>query len=251
MSDRLKKETYKKDHIKTMVDYSSKLAELYADKFGADYHMVTSHFLDKESQERYHPGISKMALFLDNKWIDQYDNILYLDTDTYTWPWAPNIFELCPDDAFSVANLENKLKSKFNNVDIYINKRNKYIDKATRIGLTMDVTSYNLNNFNSGMFVLNRYSHGKINKILTDYPKLLKSFKADQNLLNILCFSKTTDMNLNFLDGKFNHKARSNVKLAKDCYITHLYGGKKKDEEFCINWNNYAKKCIDNYKELQ
>ena len=115
----------------------------------------------------------------------------------------------------------------------------------------MDVTSYNLNNFNSGMFVLNRYSHGKINKILTDYPKLLKSFKADQNLLNILCFSKTTDMNLNFLDGKFNHKARSNVKLAKDCYITHLYGGKKKDEEFCINWNNYAKKCIDNYKELQ
>ena len=234
--------SFNHEHMKTLTQCSNRLAELYSQKFNSDYHLITSHFLPKEEQEYYNPGISKMQLFLDNKWIDQYDNILYVDTDAFIWPWAPNIFEQCHDEAFNVVYLPQESKDK--------GLLRKHRNHAKLAGLTLKEDMYIDYNFNTGVFVINRYAYDKINEILINYPGLFFEYKGDQLLLNAICFSENTDINLRFLDSRFNSEWRKSFKIARKHYVTHFWGRKKTKKPFSDRWNNYAKQCIEFYHEL-
>ena len=78
------------------------LVSEYAKKFGIYYELITEPVVNFK-----HPTWERFQLF-DEKWVNQFDNILYLDTDVFTWPWAPNIFELFDKKALNVAHHQKK-----------------------------------------------------------------------------------------------------------------------------------------------
>ena len=67
---------------------SNVLVKHYAKKINSDYKLITKPIINFK-----HPTWERFQLF-DDQWINNYDNILYLDTDVFTWPEAPNIFDL-------------------------------------------------------------------------------------------------------------------------------------------------------------
>ena len=237
--DRFFRFKYQKiDCIDTMLEYSKILAMEYARQCDADYHLVTTHWLDDEKRARYHPGMSKLALFLDNKWIDQYDNILYLDTDTYTWPWAPNIFELCPDDAFSVVNYGKRIRK-------FANRTRTSIES-----ITVDPELYDRFSFNAGVLVVNRYIFDWMNDMFTKHPRWM-DYNHDQHVFNDLCNTKGSNIKMNMLDTKFNAKAKYGVHKIKGHYISHMWGPEKyrNNNRLCIEYNEYAEPYVKKASE--
>ena len=75
---------------------SNVLVKHYAKKINSDYKLITKPIINFK-----HPTWERFQLF-DDQWINNYDNILYLDTDVFTWPEAPNIFELLDNTAFNI-----------------------------------------------------------------------------------------------------------------------------------------------------
>ena len=80
---------------------SNALVKYYAKKNNSDYKLITKPIINFK-----HPTWERFQLF-DDKWIDTYDNILYLDTDVFTWPDAPNIFEVYDDEFCGVLEVSN------------------------------------------------------------------------------------------------------------------------------------------------
>ena len=233
-SEHIKLYRYRKtDNVLTMMEYSKILAMDYARRCGADYHIVTTHWLDKEEMILHKPGWAKLELFVDSKWIDQYDNILYVDTDCLIWPWAPNVFDIVPSDAFSVANNIGKGKSMGMNPEV-------------RMRIPIDIEYHKKMNFNSGVFVVNRYSFDRMNELFEKYPRW-KEVIRDQLVLNALCFSIDGGVKMNFLDNKFNATATKLVSNAKKHYISHLWGiGKDRRSKL---YNDFAYPFVEQAKE--
>jgi len=85
-----------KKHDEVM-SLSTKLARHYAEKNGADYVLVTEPRINFR-----HPTYERFDLWENDYWA-KYDRILYLDTDVFCWPEAPNIFKEFPGQEFKVA----------------------------------------------------------------------------------------------------------------------------------------------------
>jgi len=167
---------------------SNILVKNYAKINGADYKLITEPKINFK-----HPTWERFQLF-EETWTRKYDNVLYLDTDVFTWPTAPNIFNYIKDDSFNVVtNFYNK---HFNNFPM----------------------------FNAGVFVLNKNCSNHMRKFISK-DIWNDNFKKDPEWedskeLNLLV--QKSGVKLNWLDHKWNRKNKP------DGYFSHLYGNIKK-----------------------
>lgn len=164
------------------------LVSEYAKKFGIYYELITEPVVNFK-----HPTWERFQLF-DEKWVNQFDNILYLDTDVFTWPWAPNIFELFDKKALNVAHHQKK----------------KLINGNP--------------GFNAGVMGINKEVYNCFKKFISK-ELWLKSFEIDPKWedgkeLNKLAY--LSGVKINWLDTKWNFKNYP------EAYFTHMLGGLKK-----------------------
>ena len=90
---------------------STSLVKNYAKINNADYKLITKPKINFK-----HPTWERFQFFEDN-WTKNYANILYLDTDVFTWPSSPNIFKYLKSDCFNV--VDHYYKKRFNNLPMF------------------------------------------------------------------------------------------------------------------------------------
>ena len=227
-----------------MIKYSSILAESYAKRCGADYHMITSNPIKHMFPEKYNPSLTKVQLFLDNKWMDKYDQILYLDTDAYVWPtFSENIFDITDDNAFNVVTYKPS--------EIILNKALDYVANGNYIDIDVDrdidKNKFKSYIFNAGVIIINRYIYNKVKKIVRSFDHPLP-YRGDQRLLHYICFSKRNNVKMHKLPGNYNVKASGkhlNKGTIKNHYITHVWGKRKFGEKYMRRLEDYAKPFVE------
>ena len=165
------------------------LVSEYAKKFDIYYELIKEPLINFK-----HPTWERFQLF-DEKWINRFDNILYLDTDVFTWPWAPNVFEYFDTKALNVARHH---------------KENKLINGNPA--------------FNTGFIGINKEVYDCFNKFISK-NLWLKSFELDPKWedgkeMNKLAY--ISGVKINWLHKKWNFKN------SPGAYFTHLLGGLKK-----------------------
>ena len=79
------------------VEMSSRMAKKYAERTGADYVFLR----DNPVINVNHPVNEKIQPLMP-MWTEKYDQILYLDSDVFCWPEAPDLFEICPPNTFAI-----------------------------------------------------------------------------------------------------------------------------------------------------
>jgi hypothetical protein len=182
-------------HNNEVLRLSKILTKNYAKKVGAKYFFIT-----KPKIKFIHPCWERFQLF-SRKWTGKFNNILFLDTDIFTWLSAPNIFNFIDSSAF-------------NSMDYYKNK-----------------IKYNLKIFNTGAFVLNEKSASFIRKHIKkkDWIKRIKKYDNWNDGLELNYIIKKSAVKHHKLSHKWNTQNQFNA------YFTHLWGNKKK-----ISPNSYA-----------
>jgi alpha-N-acetylglucosamine transferase len=155
----------------TLSEISFTLARQYAKRIDADYILLTDPYINY-----IHPTYERFRLFEESKWTDEYDQVLYLDSDVLVYQESPNIFEMYPaTDSFKVCTHWS-----------YTRKNRP-----------------NLGGFNAGVFMLNRASRDHMLPYLKyrfDIPLVHHDNSA---LVNCVENSK---VNLEYMDSRFNAK---------------------------------------------
>ena len=155
----------------TLSEISFTLARQYAKRIDADYILLTDPYINY-----IHPTYERFRLFEESKWTDEYDQVLYLDSDVLVYQESPNIFEMYQSpDSFKVCTHWS-----------YTRKNRP-----------------NLGGFNAGVFMLNRASRDHMLPYLKyrfDIPLLHHDNAA---LVNCVENSK---VNLEYMDSRFNAK---------------------------------------------
>ena len=171
-----------------VLNLSNILVRNYAKKYSAEYILI------KEPKINFrHPTWERFRLF-DDFWSNSFDHILYLDTDVFTWPDSPNIFEKLKDDSLNIVT----------------HSGNKFVNNQPM--------------FNAGVFAINK----KIIKSMKKYISLKyweQNFLTDPNWEDSKELNKIAqneDVKKNWLEKKWN------MKNSPDAYFTHLWGGQKK-----------------------
>ena len=176
-----------------MYAISNRNAQRYAEKFEADYYMLTD-------ANDYAPAAGKHLDYQKLKMWDfsEYDVILYLDSDYIIKDNAPNLFEMCGDKFHAVPD---QGKSK--------------VRKAE--DLEMDVDRY----FNAGFMYLPKYVFDTTREKINSY--LDQEYESQgQGLLNKAFF----DHDINFIS--LEPSEWNPVKRTFGLYGDH-YSGSKKD----------------------
>jgi len=180
------------------------LAKSYAKKIGVDYILITDPYINY-----IHPTYERFRLFEESSWTDQYDNVLYLDSDVFIYQDSPNIFEMYPDlDNFKVCT----------HWDV------------VRYGKADD------GGFNAGVFMLNKYSRNQMLPYLK--YRLDVPLQNHDNAALVNCV-KASEVKTQYMDAKFNAKNTGP-------WFCHIWGsGKSKNPNMqCITIaKEQAKKC--------
>ena len=167
---------------------SNVLVKNYAKKINSDYKLITKPIINFK-----HPTWERFQLF-DDEWINNYDNILYLDTDVFTWPEAPNIFDLLDNTAFNIV---------------------KHCNNKTYNGHPM---------FNAGVFAINKSCAIEMRKFIKK-ENWLKRFVIDptwEDSKELNTIFQTANIKSNWLESKWN------MKNDPDAFFTHMWGNQKK-----------------------
>ena len=175
-------------------EISISLAKKYCDKIGAEYRLITEPFINF-----IHPTYERLRLFEDPWWTDNYDNVLYLDSDVFIFNDAPNIFDLYSDTTtFKVC---------------------QHYQDFLRGGGPRE--------FNAGVFMLNKISRD----IMLPYLNYRVSppLESHDNTALINCVNNS-GVDVTIMDARFN------AKNATNCYFSHTWGaGKRKNPNMeCI-----------------
>ena len=191
-----------------LLKYSLKSAELYAKKVGADYKLVT------EPKVKWkHPTFERLDLFYNEKWWNDYDHILYLDTDVIVWPQAPSVFELYKD-------LESFKPVRDKRAERYKNEDHLRIIKGTCLE-GEDINWLRNNRFNAGVFMLNKKSAQQMSPYLD-----CAALDSDDNTMLVYAMLKSK-VKVTKMDPLFNKK---NGKYGT--YFGHAFGGEKHKGNF-------------------
>ena len=191
--------------------YSEYSFKKYCSKYGHDFLRVT------EPNFGYmHPTWERFDLWFNKKWLDKYDQILYVDTDVFALDHAPDIFAKYNDlDTFKSPeykkyrrNSPATIRSKFNNTILKDCDPKKVSDIF----------------FQTGVWMVNKHIRDKMMPWVERY----KEFKCDDgqflNWAVIESGVKYQDM-----DARFNFK-NNGLKLSfnpKNIWFLHVAGGKK------------------------
>lgn len=191
----------KHDEIKEL---STTIAEYYAKRCNADYLLI-----DKPVLNFRHPTYERFRFWEEDWWLDTYDQILYIDTDVFCWPEAPNIFQTFPGQEFKVARHWQWRE--------WAGDKNAKIAEGEFAGLTF----YDLNRieFNAGVFVITQKSRDIMRPYLNyrDTPDT----SDDSKVLHKLILD--SNVPLEIMPKQWNGK---NIRRS-GCYFAHLWGGKK------------------------
>lgn len=187
------------DEIKEISTY---LASNYAKRHSAEYVLLEDVYINFR-----HPTYERFRLWEEDYWLDTYDKVMYLDTDVFCWPSAPNIFDEYPDDRFKVAkhwswrestNPDLKLEGDF------IGYKHKQLNDIS---------------FNAGMFILTKKSRDLMVPFLRYRDSRFES--DDSKILHRLVLDSRIDLQI--LDRKWNAK-----NMTEDfSYFSHLWGSMK------------------------
>ncbi len=166
---------------------SISLSKMYASRVGAKHFLISTPKIFFK-----HPTWERFQLFEDN-WINNFNNILYLDTDVFPWPDSPNIFDYVDDKSF--------------NTSIHC------------LGRTLN----GLPAFNAGVFVLNKACAISMR---TYFTKDLwnEKFKKDPS------WEDSKELNEIAQKPEVKHFRISplwNTKNSPNAYFTHMWGAKK------------------------
>jgi lipopolysaccharide biosynthesis glycosyltransferase len=187
--------------------YSTLSVEQYAKRIDADYKLVSQPKLNW-----VHPTFERFDLFFNDDWWENYDHILYLDTDVIVWPNAPNIFVEYPS------------KDNFKPVYDRIARKNSLsFHKNLAKGTCLEKFAPEIlrtSRFNAGVFMLNKKSVDKIKSYL-DY----KNLQGDDNEQLIYAMLES-GVKIETMDWKYNKKNGTN------CYFGHAMGQKKFEDDY-------------------
>ena len=172
-----------------VINLSTQLTRYYAKKNNADYFIITKGKIFFK-----HPTWERFQLFED-EWINNYKNILYLDTDVFPWLDAPNIFNHIDNKSFNTAI--HCMGKKLNGIP----------------------------SFNAGVFILNKYCAVKMRKYFKKnlwLPKFMKDPSwEDSKELNEIAQKPEID--------HFRLPPLWNIKNSPTSYFTHMWGATKKN----------------------
>lgn len=193
------------DEIK---DISSYLAKNYAKKHDCEYLLIDDVYINFR-----HPTYERFRLWEEPYWLDNFDKVMYLDSDVFCWPSAPDIFTLFPNDKFKVArhwSWKQTLTPDLNLQGDFIGYTHKQLNDIS---------------FNAGMFILTKSSRDQMLPHL-NYRKTRKESDDSKVLHRLILDSK---IEIETLDRKWNAK-----NMTEDySYFCHLWGNKKhKDPNF-------------------
>ena len=190
---------------------SNILTRYYAYIHNAEYLLIRKPVINFK-----HPTWERFQLFSE-KWVNNFSNILYLDTDIFPWPNSPNIFSILDQKAFNIA-------------------RYCFAGKDHRPK----------NFFNAGVFALNKLSYMQMKKFI-DKNIWIENYKKnqdqwdDQYELNDIV--NNNKININWIDEKWNFKNHHKA------YFTHLWGRWKKTKPDMLSIKIAKKICTHLVKE--
>ena len=193
--------------------YSSHSFQLYCKKYGIDYLKITKPRLSFK-----HPTWERFDLWMDRSWWDKYDQILYVDSDVFALPHAPNIFEKYSNlETFKGAEY-----TKFRRTDAAGAKALVHNNP-----LLSDIPGdlIQKKSIQPGVFMLNKKSSEHMLPYISDYKNMSDKKVDDGQFLNY-CIIKSNvayeDMSL-----KWNHKNNGESFSYEHIYFLHCAGGKK------------------------
>lgn len=150
---------------------SNTLAKHYAKKIGAEYLLLTDPYINYK-----HPTYERLRLFEESSWTDDYDQVLYLDSDVFIYQDSPDIFKMYPDlDKFKVCTHWS----------------------VVRYGKADD------GGFNAGVFMLNKYSRNQMLPYLKYRFDIPLQHHDNTALVNCV---KTSEVKTQYMDARFNAK---------------------------------------------
>lgn len=201
-------ETSRTYHYKSdLYQLSEQQAIKYAAKCNSDYKQITDcSFLPNK-----HPIYQRLELFEYN----DYDQILYLDSDAIVLNDCPNIFELYSDSEFCATH------------DMNWSSSSEYTKKIKQKLLKLYHASENYNPFCSGVMLINKSFIQKVRPLYMDYIDEYNT-QHDQGILNrcvVELGEKYTELSSDW--GAWYKKGK---------FIIHLAAHAKKDfnlEKFC------------------
>jgi lipopolysaccharide biosynthesis glycosyltransferase len=127
--------------------HSTTFAKAYCERYGIDYKF---EFLSEEEYTPWAFGVETFDKYRAIQYLDEYDQVLYVDTDVIIHPNADNIFEEFKDKG---------LVGYFDNIaDRYIHNDNYSIGKINSGVILYNNYNKNLNGGQSKMCAMNIYS---------------------------------------------------------------------------------------------
>ncbi len=210
-----------------MEEYSRHSFKLYCEKFGLEYLRITEPKLGFK-----HPTWERFDLWADRSWWDNYDQIMYVDSDVIALPHAPNIFEKYPD-------VDTKLKTayypKFRNAGAegakYNQRVNPLADKYTGEQIASRFVQ-------PGVMILNKESTKFMLPWVEKYKDITDDRIDDGMFLNSCIVD--SEVPLLDMDKKFNHKNNGERFDYDNVYFLHCAGGKKHKRQVKI-WDKLKK----------
>lgn len=182
--------------------HSQILAKRYAEKCGADYVLFDKPWIDF-----FNPTQERFRLVFEEKWAEEYDNILYMDCDAFAYEDCPNIFEAYPQENMRVVR--------------DMNPAIPYTEKKimAECGIDKIRSSY----FNAGVILFHKSSLLALRDVVK-YKERFHDFPyGDQSELNY-CVLKY-DIPHTVMDQRLNS-------FHPDALIAHLYGPQKLNNKF-------------------
>lgn len=197
-----------------MEEYSRHSFKLYCEKFGLDYLRITEPKLGFK-----HPTWERFDLWMDRSWWDDYDQIMYVDSDVIALPHAPNIFEQYPD-------IDKKLKTayypKFRSATPEGAKNNQRVNPLANNYTGEQIASRFVQ---PGVMILNKESTEFMLPWVEKY-KDVKDDRIDDGMFLNSCIVDS-EVPLLDMDKKFNHKNNGERFDYDHVYFLHCAGGKK------------------------
>ena len=201
----------KEKEQKSLVELSTKSFQAYAEKYGHDFIKITEKKINFK-----HPTFERFDLWLNDSWWKEYDEILYVDTDVFALPTAPDIFKNYPVlDHFKVCNHPSfQLATEPDQIELIHHGILKDCDLD-------DVKWYG---FQPGVFVLTK----KSKDIMKPYIEQFKELNDhDGHILTWACIKSKVP--LTRMSAYYNYK-NAHFKGHPDVYFFHALGQKKKNQ---------------------
>jgi len=190
--------------------YSQYSFEKYSNKYGHDFLRIT-----KPALLYRHPTWERFDLFFNNKWLDKYDQILYVDTDVFAFNHAPDIFE----HNLGLKSFKSPAYSKYRSMAEEAIKSNMH-----EIFNDCDIAKIRKTFFQSGVWMINK----NCRDVMMPWIEKWKDYDCDDGQFLNWCVIKS-GIEYHDLNPKFNVK---NNGLTKNwqfnrTYFLHSAGGKK------------------------